>query len=114
MLNPSYGALRQFQNKFQKTQNLAQIKELLTSLQLEMTLQITSSSVWILDWDVMSGDVSGTMELGLQPQVFAGKEVFHSETGRLRVDSAEMSATAFEAQVLGALKDVVEKMRCAY
>ena len=62
MLSKSYAAVQQFQNNFSKIKNFQELKTILNKLNLSMIVQLASSSVWILDWDVLGDSIrcSGT------------------------------------------------------
>jgi len=111
MLKPSYNALRKIQNDFPNAKNLRELKVILNKLNLSMIVQLASSSVWILDWDVSGESISGVMEIGLNPKIISGIDVFELGSRTLRLENPNLiSLTAFEGRVLQLIKEIIEKM----
>lgn len=111
MLNKSYAAIQQFQSQFSAVKNFQELKTILNELNLSMIVQLASSSVWILDWDVSGDSISGVMELGISPKIISGIDVFELGYRTLRVEAPNlMSLTAFEERFLQLMKEIIEKM----
>lgn len=111
MLKPSYNALRKIQNDFPNATNLRELKTILNELNLSMIIQLASSSVWILDWDVLGDSISGVVELGLRPKIISGIDVFELGSRTLRVECPNlMSLTVFEERFLQLMKEIIQKM----
>ena len=111
MLKPSYNALRKIQNDIPNAKNLRELKVILNKLNLSMIVQLASSSVWILDWDVSGESISGVMEIGLNPKIISGIDVFELGSRTLRLENPNLiSLTAFEGRVLQLIKEIIEKM----
>ena len=110
MLKLSYAAIRQFQRQKNSTKNLQELKALLHRLDLEITLQIESPTVWKLSWDLLQDVFSGTLEVRIQPCIISGIESFearHFTTLRLE-EPVGISLAAMEGKLLAIIKDSLE------
>ena len=74
MLTQAYTATQQLQRQFSDIHSIDQLKALLEKLQLKLSIKISSAAVWILDWDVSSDEISGTLNLKLEPTFTFGEE----------------------------------------
>jgi len=111
MLSKSYAAIQQFQSQFSSVKNFQEVKTILNELNLSMMVQLVSSSVWILDWDVSGNGISGVVELGLRPKIISGIDVFELGSRTLRVECPNlMSLTVFEGRFLQIIKEIIQKM----
>jgi len=108
MLSKSYAAVQQFQSQISSFQTLQSLKNGAGTLDLSLSFQITSSSVWILNWDLTGEKISGTMELGLQPILAFGLERFETRPRTLRIEeSSQIELCFFEARLLDLIKQSV-------
>ena len=111
MLSSSYAAVQQFQSQISSVKNFQELKSILNKLNLSMIVQLASSSVWILDWDISGESISGVMEIGLNPKIISGIDVFELSSRTLRLENPNLiSLTAFEGRVLQLMKEIIEKM----
>lgn len=111
MLNPAYVALKEFQSQFSSVKNFQELKTTLNKLNLSMIVQLVSSSVWILDWDISGDSISGVVELGLRPKIISGKDIFEFGSRTLRLESPNlMPLTVFEGRFLQLMKEIIQKM----
>jgi len=109
MLKTSYAALQQFQSQKKSVHSLQDLKNLLGKLDLSMGIQLESATVWKLDWDLNEG-VSGTMELGIQPRLILGEEVFEvRHPSRFRIEQPKaIGIFALECQLMELLKQALD------
>ena len=112
MPNQAYDALRLFQTKFQKVTTLNDIQTLAKSLDVKFSVEITSSTVWLLDWDI-SGNLSGTLEIRLKPKISIGKRELSTNSKTLRIESPELSLAHLETKFMEALRSLMEDLRNA-
>ena len=75
MLTQAYTATQQLKRQFSDIHSLDQLKALLKKLHLKLSLNISSATVWILDWDVSSDTFSGTLDLKIEPTFSVGDEI---------------------------------------
>ena len=87
MLTRSYAAFEQFQRKFSDIHSIQEIKSLLRSSQVGLSIKISSPMVWILDWDVSNDTISGTLELRLEPTLRIGNELLKMHERSFRMQS---------------------------
>ena len=113
MLKPSYAAIKQFQSQKNSSKNLQELKALLQRLDLEITLQIESPTVWKLSWDLLEDTVAGTLEVRIQPCLTSGLESFEARHfTTLRLEEPEgISLSAMEEKLLAIIKDSLETIR---
>lgn len=69
MLKSSYDALRQIQRQISTTSSLEEAKSLLKKHSMELIVEVSSSTVWVLEWDILKGTVKGVLDLNLRPQL---------------------------------------------
>ena len=74
MLTQAYTATQQLQRQISDIHSIDQLKALLKKLHLKLSIKISSATVWILDWDVSSDEISGTLSLKLEPTFTFGNE----------------------------------------
>lgn len=75
MLTQAYTAMQQLKRQFSDIHSIDQLKALLEKLHLKLSLNISSATVWILDWDVSSDEISGTLDLKIEPTFSVGDEI---------------------------------------
>jgi len=75
MLTQAYTATQQLQRQFSDIHSIDQLKALLKKLDLKLSLNISSATVWILDWDVSNGTLSGTLDIKIEPIFSIGEEI---------------------------------------
>ena len=110
MQNPSY-TIQKFSEKFQKITTIKEIKSLATSIGVTFSAEISSSTVWILDWDITTGNLSGTLEISLAPKLVANGLEFTVPSQKFRIESPDLSLADLEKQFLAALKASIQKLR---
>ena len=112
MLNQSYAAIQQFQSQKKSTKNLQELKALLQRLGLSMTLEITSSSFWKLDWNLLEDQISGTFEVGVLPSLIVDSRVLQKRNAtNLRIEEPlPIPIFALELQLLDLIKQSVESI----
>ena len=76
MLKPSYAAFEQFQSEKKSVHSFQSLKKLLKRLGLTLSIEVESSTVWQLTWDICEGRVSGTLEISVRPSLSNGQKLF--------------------------------------
>ena len=110
MLKPSYVAIQQFQSQKNSTKNLQELKALLRRLDLAITLQIESPTIWKLSWDLLEDTVAGTLEVRIHPCLINGSDILearHFTTLRLE-EPKGISLDGMEKKLLAIIKDALE------
>lgn len=110
MQNASY-TIQKFSDKFQKITTIQEIKSLATSIGVTFSAEISSSTVWILDWDITNGNLSGTLEISLAPKLIANGLAFTVPSQKFRIEAPNLSLPDLKKQFLTALKASVQKLR---
>ena len=115
MLTPSYAAIEQFERKKFSVDTLEALKALLKSLNLSLDLRISSSSFWDANWHLLEDKLSGTLEIGVQPMLIFGQEIFHPRHGTtLRLEEPiGISMSAMELKLLEVIKQSIETIYCS-
>ena len=110
MLKPSYAAIQQFQSQKNSIKTIHELKALLRRLDLAITIQIESPTIWKLSWDLLANTFAGTLEVRIQPCLISGTESFearHFTTLRLE-EAVGLSLSAMEGKLLAVIKDSLE------
>ena len=108
MLTQSYAAAQQFQSKFSDIHSIQELKSLLRSSKLGLSIKISSPTVWILDWDVSNDTVSGTLELRLEPSLRIGNEVIQMHERSFRMQGPGDDTLAdMETSLLEFIRDSI-------
>ena len=112
MLNPSYAAIKQFQRQKFSIQTIQDLKSILQRLGLSMTLEITSSSFWKLDWNLLEDQISGTFEVGVLPSLIVDSRVLQKRNAtNLRLEEPlPIPISALELQLIDLIKQSVESI----
>ena len=113
MLKPSYAAIKQFQSQKTFIKTIPQLKALLRRLDLAITLQIESPTIWKLSWDLLENTVDGTLEVRIQPCFLSGSESFearHFTTLRME-EPVGLPISTMEGKLLSIIKDSLETIR---
>ena len=113
MLSPAYDALRLFQKKFKRVTTIKQIQELATQLHVDFSIEISSATLWALEWSVTTGLISGTFEVHLSPKISAGKETawIPFVTRTFRVEQAELTLADLHKKVIAECKFLLKQTR---
>ncbi len=105
MQKSSYTVILQFQNKFSQITKIQDLKALLRSFEADLSLEISSSNVWTVQYDLLSNELSGTIELYIQPKMSIGKErleVRHPVCFRL--ENPSINLAELETKILEVIK----------
>jgi hypothetical protein len=110
MLNPSYAAIQQFQRLKNSVDSIQSLKELLRRLEISMSIEVTSSSFWKLDWDLLEDQVSGTLEVGILPKLIVGSKVLQKrDAASFRIEEAmPIAVSSIETRLLDLIKQSLE------
>ena len=113
MLKPSYAAIQQFQRQISNINTIKDLKTILRRLDLAISLQIESPTVWKLSWDLLQDTFSGTLEVRIQPCLISGTKSFearHFNTLRLE-EPKGIALDDMEEKLLAIIKDAFETIR---
>lgn len=110
MLKPSYAAIRQFQSQKKSVHSFQSLKKLLKRLDLTMFIEMESSTVWKLDWDICEGKVSGTLEISIRPSLSNGQKLFEKHYPmRFRLEEpVPVGLDVLEMRLLDLLKKAID------
>ena len=109
MLSPSYAAFAQFQSQKKSIHSFQELKALLNTLDLALSIQVESSTLWKLEWDVEEG-FSGTFEVGIQPRLSRGEAVWEAPHPiKFRLEQPlPMGLSVLERQLVELLKRALD------
>ena len=110
MLKPSYAAIRQFQSQISNINTLKDLKAILQRLDLAISLQIESPTVWKFSWNILENIFSETLEIRIQTCLISGSESFkarHFTTLRLE-EPVGIALSTLETKLLAIIKDSLE------
>ena len=111
MLTQEYNALRRFERQFSDIQSIHRLKSYLKANMLELSLKVSSPTVWILDWDVLSDAVSGTLELRIEPILtLSGQKVPLQESSFRMQDPKPNSLVSIEKKLIGFIRNAFVKI----
>lgn len=109
MLNASYAVLQQFQNQISSAKNFQDLNNLAKSLEISISAQISSSTVWIACFDLTNRNLHGTIEVSVQPKLSTKFGVFETripKTLRIEIPS-QVSLYVFEYRFLEFIKQSI-------
>ena len=112
MLNSSYTAILQFQNKISQITKIQDLKVILKDFDADLSLEISSSNVWAVQYDLLSNELSGTIEISIQPNLFFGgerMEVRHPVCFRL--ENPSITLAELEGKLLEVIKTELFRLR---
>ena len=104
MLQSAYDAVRQFQTNFSKCTTIQEVQGLAKSLDVRFSVEITSSTVWLLNWNLSSNKFSGSLEIGLKPTISCNGKSFSVSSQTMRIESPEVSWSEIELKILEHLR----------
>ena len=105
MLNASYAAIQQFQSQISSVQNFRELNKLANVLEISVSVQISSATVWIALLDLTQENLGGTLEISIQPKLSIKSDVFEArspKTFRLELPN-QKSLRFFESRLLDGL-----------
>ena len=110
MLNPSYAAIQQFQRLKKSVDSIQALKELLKRLEISLSIEVTSSSFWKLEWDLLEDQVSGTLEVGILPKLISGSKVLQKRNATsFHIEEAmPIGVSSIETRLLDLIKQSLE------
>lgn len=109
MLNSSYAAVQQFQSQISSVQSFQELNKLARSLEISVSVQIASATVWIAILDLTKENIGGTLEISIQPKLSIKSDVFEtrgSNTFRLELPN-QKSLRFFESKILDLMKQSI-------
>lgn len=108
MLSTSYAAIAQFQRKISKTQTFQELKALLHPY-TNLSIRITSSSFWDLEWDLFNQGILGTLEIKLQPLLLLGDKIIPMQEIPFRIEDPHLNSLGgLEKRLFHLIKEAVE------
>ena len=110
MLKPSYAAMKQFQSEKSSVCSFQSLKKLLKRLGLTMSMEVESSTVWKMNWDICEGRVSGTLEISIRPSLSNGQKLFEKHYPmRFRLEEpVPIGMEVLETRLLDLLKKAID------
>lgn len=111
MLTQAYTAIEQFQRQISDIQSIQELKFFLKSSKLDLSIKISSPTVWILDWDVPNDTIAGTLEVRLEPTLAVGNEIVKMhERSFLFQDSKANSLISLESRLIDFIRKSIENI----
>ena len=111
MLSQSYAAVRQFQSQISTINKLQDLKPVLSPYNASLSIQISSPTIWVLDWNVCDNSVSGTLDLRLEPKLLVSEKEFLMRDTSFRLqDPSPNSLASLEERLMGVIKQFVENI----
>jgi hypothetical protein len=111
MLTQAYTAMQQLKRQFSDIHSIDQLKALLEKLHLKLSINISSATVWILDWDVSGDEISGTLDLKIEPTFSVGDEILkiHQRSFLLQEPNAK-GLVSLEKQLIEFIREDIKNM----
>jgi len=109
MLNSSYAAIQQFQSQISSVQNFRELNKLAKALEISVSIQITSATVWVAILGLTQKNLCGTIEIGIQPKLSIKSDVFEAmstKTFRLELPNPK-SLWFLESKFLDLMKQSI-------
>ena len=109
MLNKSYAAMQQFQRLISEARTFEECKRLFLFDEIDLVLQIGSSTFWQLDWTPAKETLSGVLDLRIYPKIVMNQETYEAKSPiSLRLeDPREIPLSQFQDQLIDPIKQSI-------
>ena len=109
MLNKSYAAMQQFQRQISEARTFEECKRLFLFNEIDLVLQIGSSTFWQLEWNPAKETLSGVLDLRIYPKIMMNQETYEANSPiSLRLeDPKEISISQFQDRLMDPIKQSI-------
>ena len=113
MLSKSYAAMQQFQRQISEARTFEEFKRLFLFNEIDLVLQVGSSTFWQLDWNPAKETISGVLELWIYPKIRMNQETYEARNPiSLRLeDPREITISKFQDRLMDPIKQSITSMR---
>lgn len=99
MLDSAYAIFGDFQTKISQAKNLQDIKTVAHDMGVSLALNISPRSIWVANWDVIKGALSGVMEFSFTIKFGCSFGVYEKQCPFRYENSKGMSLKDWEAEI---------------
>ena len=109
MLSKSYAAMQQFQRQISEARTFKEFKKLFQMNQIDLVLQLGSSTFWQMDWNPIKGTISGVLDLRIYPKIRMNQETYEARNPiSLRLeDPREITISKFQDRLMTPIKQSI-------
>ena len=109
MLNKSYAAIQQFQRQISEARTFEEFKRLFLFNEIDLVLQIESSTFWQLAWNPAKESLSGVLDLKIYPKIVMDQKIFEAKSPiSLRLeDPKEIPLSQFQERLMDPIKQSI-------
>ena len=109
MLSKSYAAMQQFQRQISEARTFEEFKRLFLFNEIDLVLQVGSSTFWQLDWNPAKETLSGVLDLRIYPKIVMNQETYEARNPvSLRLeDPREIPFSQFQDRLIDLIKQSI-------
>lgn len=109
MLDKSYAAMQQIQRQISQVRTFEECKRLFLFNEIDLVLQIGSSTFWQLDWNPAKETLSGVLDLRIYPKIVMNQETYEARNPiSLRLeDPREIPFSQFQDRLIDLIKQSI-------
>ena len=112
MLSKSYATMQQFQRQISEVRTFEECKRLFLFNEIDLVLQIGSSTFWQLDWNPAKETISGVLDLKIYPKIIMNQKTYEARYPiSLRLeDPTEITISRFQDRLMDPIKQSITSM----
>ena len=109
MLIKSYAAMQQFQRQISEARTFEECKRRFLFNEIDLVLQIGSSTFWQLEWNPAKESLSGVLDLKIYPKIVMDQKIFEAKSPiSLRLeDPREIPLSQFQERLMDPIKQSI-------
>ena len=109
MLNKSYAAMQQIKRQISEARTFEEFKRLFLFNEIDLVLQVGSSTFWQLDWNPAKETLSGVLDVRIYPKIMMNQKTYearHPINLRLE-DPREITISQFQDRLIDLIKQSI-------
>ena len=112
MLDKSYAAMQQIQRQISQVRTFEEFKRLFLFNEIDLVLQIGSSTFWQLDWNPAKETLSGVLDIRIYPKIMMNQNTYEARSPiNLRLeDPREITISQFQDRLMTYIKQSIRSI----
>lgn len=113
MLDKSYAAMQQIQRQISQLRTFEEFKRLFLFNEIDLVLQIGSSTFWQLDWNPAKETLSGVLDVRIYPKIMMNQKTYEARNPiNLRLeDPREITISQFQDCLMTHIKQSITSIK---